>query len=98
MIVKVHKNAEGKEIAAVCDEELIGKKFEEGKRQLDLTSDFYKGEIKSAEETGDIIRNAYTVNLVGEKSVGLALKEGIIQEGHVIKIAGIPHAQAVLGD
>ena len=98
MIVKIHKDQEGKEIAAVCDEDLLGKKFEEGNRQLDLTSNFYKGEVKSEDEIGDIMRNAYIVNLVGEKTIALALKEEVIEKGHIIKIAGIPHAQAVCGD
>ncbi len=98
MIVKIHKNEHGRDVVAVCDDNLLGKKFEEGKLQLDLTSNFYKGEIKDEDETGDIIRNAYIVNIVGEKSVAVALKEGIIEKHHVIKIAGIPHAQAVCGD
>jgi len=43
MIVKIHKSRERK-ILAVCDNELFGKKFEEGKLRLDLSSEFYDGE------------------------------------------------------
>ena len=43
-IVKLHKSPEGKTILAVCDAEIAGKYFEEGDLQLDLSSNFYKGE------------------------------------------------------
>ncbi len=95
MLVKIHKTPEGQIIAAVCDKDLIGKKFSEGKIQLDLTTDFYKGEKMNEEDIGDLLRNAYIVNLVGEKSVALGIKENIIEEKHIIRIDNIPHAEAV---
>lgn len=95
MILKIHKKM-NKTVVAVCDTDLLGKKFEEGDLQLDLTSDFYKGEEMDEKEAGDLIRNADAVNLVGEESVKLGLNEGIIDEEHIIKIANIPHAQAVI--
>ena len=54
MLVKVHKNTEGQILLAICDDDLIGKKFEEGNLQLDLSSDFYKGEEKSEDEIMDL--------------------------------------------
>ena len=95
MILKLHKKDESI-IAAVCDSDLLGKKYEEGNLQLDLTSDFYNGEEKDNMTVGDTIRNADHVNLVGENAVKLGLEEGIIDEEHIKKIAGIPYAQAVL--
>lgn len=95
MIVKVHKR-EDRTIVAVCDSDLVGRTFTEGGRQLDLASDFYRGEEKDDKEVGDLIRNADIVNLVGPKAVALGLQEEIITQDHVITIAGIPHAQAVI--
>ena len=43
MIVKIHNN-EGRLILAICDKDILGKKFVEEKKQLDLSSGFYKGE------------------------------------------------------
>lgn len=94
MIVKVHKR-EGRTVVAVCDSDLIGKKFEEGDRQLDLTSDFYAGEERDEKEVGDLIRNADIVNLVGEEAVRLGLEEEVITQDQIIKIDGVPHAQSV---
>jgi len=93
MIVKVHKRAD-KTIVAICDDDLLGKKFEQGELQLDLTSNFYKGEKIDDKEACDLIRNADIVNLVGEKAIKLGIQEGVIEEDHILKIDNIPHAQA----
>lgn len=95
MLAKIHKTPEGRIIVAVCDTELIGKKFSDGDVQLDLTTGFYQCEELEEEEIGDLVRNAYIVNLVGEKSVALGLKEGVIEESNIIRIQNIPHAESV---
>jgi len=92
MIVKVHEK-EGKVLIAAADSNLIGGKFSDGEKQLDLASDFYKGEEKTDEEAGDLLRNADYVNLVGEKAVNLGIKEGIIMQEHVISVENIPKEQ-----
>ena len=96
MIVKEHKTPDGKKLVAVCDSELLGKKFEQGNLQLDLTSDFYKGEEKSGEELKEIIKNAYIVNVVGQESVAFFISLGIIEKCQVLEVDGVPHAQAML--
>lgn len=96
MIVKQHKTRDGRLILAICDSDLIGKKFEQGKLQLDLTTDFYKGEEKSESEILLMIQQAYILNLIGETSVKLALKQGFIDETHILNIQGIPHVQCVI--
>jgi len=97
MIVKIHKTPDSRKIVAICDNELVGQKFEEGNLQLDLSSDFYNGEDKSEEEIVKLIKDSYVVNVVGEKSVGLCLKLSILDTKDIIKIKNIPHAQAVRG-
>lgn len=97
MITKVHKTPDGRKIVAVCDNDLIGKKFEEKNLQLDLSSSFYNGEEKSEEEIIELIKGSYIVNIVGEKSINLAVKLGIVDKKNVIKIKKIPHAQVILG-
>lgn len=95
MLVKIHKK-ENRTIIAVCDKTLIGQKLEENGKQLDITGDFYKGEEKSIEEIGDLIRNSDAVNLVGEEAIKLGLEEGVIEQENIITIKGVPHAQALL--
>jgi len=91
---KIHRAY--RDIVAICDSDLIGKKFEEGKFQLDVKDDFFHGEEASeekiAELIGDMSMEDSTFNIIGENSVKLALKTGIISEEGVKKISGIPFA------
>ena len=96
MIVKEHTHPDGRVVLAVCDKELLGKKIEEGEKQLDITSSFYQGKELDPLLIGDMIRNANSFNLVGEKSVKLGIEEGIIDEGQIRFIAGIPYAQGIV--
>lgn len=96
LLVKEHTNQLGQTIVAVCDKAILGQKFEEGNRQLDLTTDFYAGKEMPEQDIADLMRNAYIVNMVGEEAIKLGLKEEIISPDHIIEIAGIPHAEAVL--
>lgn len=95
MIVKIHDRKEGS-IISVVDKELMGNKFEEGDLQLDLSSAFYKGNEMTPDEVGDLVRNAYGVNLVGEKAIKIAIEEGIIVESVVKRISGIPYYQGTI--
>jgi hypothetical protein len=85
-----------RDIVAICDEELLGKKFEEGKFQLDIKENFYKGKEVDVESLIEIMKKMSaedaTFNIVGKKSVNAALKTGIISEEGIGKISGIPFA------
>ncbi len=98
MIIKIHKSY--RDVIAICDSELLGKKFEEGKIQLDLTGEFFNGEEKNEGKIMEIIENAAkedaTFNIVGEKAVQLALKACIISKKGIKKIQGIPMALRLL--
>ena len=95
MIITIHEQ-KGKVLVAVCDSKLLGKKFIEGNAQIDLTGDFYQGVEKSEEEIGDVLRNADSINLVGEQAVALGIKEEIIDEEHVVLVQDIPLAQGAI--
>lgn len=96
MIVKIHKR-NNKTIVAVCDDNLLGKVFEENSKILDLNSSFYDGDKLTEIETGDLLRNADVFNLVGEKSIRLGIEEDVIEEDTVKRISGIPYAHAYFG-
>ena len=96
MIVKIHEAEKGKKLVAICDSNLLGKKFEEGNLQLDLCSNFYKGEEKGPEEVKKCIKGAYIVNVVGEESIAFCVKIGLVEKDGVLTIGGIPHAEIVM--
>jgi len=89
MIVKKHFDKNGL-LIAVCDSDLLGKKFEEGKLQLDLTSDFYKGQEMDELRVQELMKSARVGNIVGKKSTTLAKKLGLIEKTKTI--ADIPYA------
>ncbi|MFH1849784.1 MAG: DUF424 family protein [archaeon] len=94
MIVKLHKSHDKKVIVAVCDSDLIGKKFEENGVQLDCASGFYAGKEAGSDELIRLVRGAYIVNAVGKKSIRVLKAAGILSQ--TIKVQGIPHAQVLL--
>ena len=62
MIVKVHRTPDGRRLIAVCDNNLLGKKFEENDLQLDLTSNFLNALIELGIDTnGDNMELSLTV-------------------------------------
>lgn len=89
IVLKIH--TEG--VVSLCDKKLIGKTFEEGNLQLDVSERFYKGNAATKEEIVEALKNAKTANIVGEESVKMALDAGVITKGAIRKIDGIPHAQ-----
>lgn len=99
MIVKIHKSPEGKKVIAVCDSNILGKKFEEKNMQLDLKSDFYYGsEMREDDLLREIGKCPCCLNVVGKNSVGFCIRNNFADKENMIKIKGIPHAQAVITD
>ncbi len=95
ILVKIHQNPNGQRILALCDKELLNKKFEEGNQQLDLTTDFYNGEEKTEEEIKEMLKDVYIINLVGKESLDFVEKLKLSPE-RIITVQNIPHAEIVL--
>lgn len=95
MIVKTHTTNDNRLILTICDDDLIGEKYEEGGKQLDLTSDFYQGEKIEEEAIIGLIKKAYMVNAIGENSVKCCLKAGVVDKNNIGKIKRVPYAHMV---
>lgn len=89
-----------RDVVAICDSDLIGKRFEEGDFQIDVKESFFKGEDLEEKEVAEIIKNMKledaTFNIVGEDSTKLALQLGLISEEGIKKIQDIPFALVLL--
>jgi uncharacterized protein len=89
-----------RDVVAVCDSELIGKRFEEGKMQLDIKESFFSGKEMNEEETIKVLEKMAdedaTFNIIGEKSIEAALKSGVISEESVCEIQGVPFVLILL--
>ncbi len=88
-------DTEGQKIVAVCDKNIIGKKFKDGVLVLKLDECFYKGDEVCEEEVKDALSGATMANIAGEKSIACAVACGCVDPDTVIFIEGIPHAQMV---
>ena len=100
MFIKIHRPQNIRSVIAICDSEIIGKKFDEGKRQLDVRENFYKGEEVNKERLLEIIKmqsvEDASFNIVGKESIQIALEAGIINKEGVHKIKGIPFSLVLL--
>ena len=94
MYLKIHdKNNE--KIVAACDKELIGKILEDGKYFIDLKnySSFYKGEECTEKELENALENFTSVNLIGKKAVGVAIRKKLVSEDDITLIKSFPFIQ-----
>ena len=94
MYIKIHRSY--RNVVALCDADLIGKKFEEGKRQLEVRENFYKDKEVTKEEAIKLLKQQTnedsTFNIVGKKSIQAAIEAGLITKNSVHKIQNIPFA------
>ena len=100
MLVKIHYGS--RMVVAVCDSNLIDKKLEDkdGKRQLDLTGVFFRGEEKDTEEVKKILIDAACedacFNLVGKESVGIGRELGVVTGEGVLEVDNVPVSLVLL--
>lgn len=94
-VVKIHKTQDERKMVCITDEEIIGKKFEEGKKQLDFTADFYKGELRSEEDTIPTLKGAALLIFSGKRAVILGKKFKFISKENIITIKGVQQAQCL---
>ena len=84
-------------ILVVTDADILGKKHEEGKKQLDLENKFYQGEEKDEKQVLSCFKKLTFYILLNSGGGISSLKEGLVEKGKVITIKGIPHIEVLLG-
>ena len=96
MIITVKIHEMYRNIIAICDSHLIGKKFEQDNLELDVNEKFYKGEEMDKENIIELLedykKEDACFNFVGKESIEVGIKSGIIQKEGIIEINGVPHA------
>ncbi len=83
--------AKGRMIA-MCDEELMGNIFEEGKIIIDLEhyGGFYKGELLTEDDARKQLGPAvYSANVIGNRSVKLLIEAKLVKESDVKTVQGV---------
>ncbi|MFB6362356.1 MAG: DUF424 domain-containing protein [Halobacteriales archaeon] len=95
MILKERQTDQGL-LVSVCDAEVLGETFENGEVSLTVKEEFYAGEAADqagAEVVVETLGRAAVANLVGTRSVEVAVDAGIIDPSQVLEIEGTLHAQ-----
>ncbi len=92
--VRVYRKR-GEVVVAACDKELVGRTLKEGQVKLNVCSTFYEGEDADEKLLLNRLNNATIANLVGERTVSVAVDNGLVDEDCVLLIEGVPHVQLV---
>ena len=94
MYLKSHQHG-AHTLIAVCDCDILGKKFAEGHLKIDVSSDFFGGEKASCSEVEAALVAATMANFVGCKTVEHAISLGYVKRDCVLSINGVLYAQMV---
>ena len=95
ILAKTH-TADGKVMLALCDKNLIGKSYEQGKAVLDLKSDFYNGEEMDVETIMKHVYASYIINAVGQETINLLLHKNLIDNSDIKTIQDIPYTLVIV--
>ena len=94
--LKVYR-AEGSVVVAICDEEILGKKFVDPGRGvvLEVSEGFYRGALVGEREALEHIAIADIAVLTGRRIVELAVREGLAAKEAALEVGGQLHLQIV---
>ena len=93
MFLKIHRSRETGDVVAVCDRELLNTTIRHEKLTITITDSFYGNTPATEDEIKDALKNAGNINLIGERSVNLAIEMGLLTKSGCMMIGKVPHAQ-----
>jgi hypothetical protein len=80
-------------LVAACDLDIMGRTFRSKGMKIEVSEGFYKGESADEDLLVNRLEMATIANLVGKRTVEIAVRRGFVDPGCVIEIGGVPHAQ-----
>jgi hypothetical protein len=93
MFLKVHCSPGSGDIVAVCDRELLHTTITYGELSVKISEAFYGNCPASEEMVRAALKKAGNINLMGKRSVSIAIDMGLVTQSGCIMIGDIPHAQ-----
>ncbi|MDE1821396.1 MAG: DUF424 family protein [Euryarchaeota archaeon] len=94
VVLRVHR-VRGEVVVAACDSELIETELQVGKCPVKVSSHFYGRIAVSEEEFVAQVRRGTIVNLLGARTIGWAVKAGLLAVEGAGSLGGVPHAEIV---
>ncbi|MCL1978736.1 MAG: DUF424 family protein [Methanomassiliicoccaceae archaeon] len=95
ILCKIHVH-DNERILAACDQEILGMTFRGDGVKIKVSEIFYGGEPISEDAFVERTRSVTIMNLVGNRVVSRAVKEGLVSEESVMVIGEVKHAQVVI--
>jgi hypothetical protein len=93
MFLKVHCSPGAGDIVAVCDRELLNTTITHGELCVKISEAFYGNCPASEDMVRTALKKAGNINLMGKRSVAVAIDMGLVTQSGCIMIGDIPHAQ-----
>jgi hypothetical protein len=93
MFLKVHCSPGSGDIVAVCDRELLNTTVSHGGLSVKISEAFYGNCPASEDMVRAALKKTGNINLMGKRSVSIAIDMGLVTQSGCIMIGDIPHAQ-----
>ncbi|MFA5236825.1 MAG: DUF424 domain-containing protein [Methanoregula sp.] len=93
MFLKIHRSPGASDVVAVCDRELLNTTIAEGELKVTVSEWFYGTTRVDEAAVIEALRKGDNANIIGERSVGVAVKLGLISRADCIMIGNVPHVQ-----
>jgi len=89
--LKVHVIDETETIAC-CDEELLNQVFKDGNLKIEISNQFFGGELVNLDTAIGVLKRASFFNIVGERIIEKAIYCKLLSRNGVRLINGVPMA------
>jgi uncharacterized protein len=73
----------------ICDEELIGKTVKGGKVEMEISKEYFGGDLVNEDEAINLVRTSSIVNLAGTRIVEKVLDQKLASERAVKKVGPV---------
>ena len=83
-------SASGNLMLNMCDPELVDKTFEDGTTKIKISPNYYAERDIDEHEAKNLLKKCNSINMVGKKTISLAISLGIGSEKSIRLIDGIP--------
>ena len=70
----------------ICDEELLGKTVKGGKVEMEISREYFGGDLVNEDEAINLVRSSSIVTLAGTRIVGKVLDQKLASERAVKKV------------
>jgi len=83
-------SASGSLMLNICDHELVDKTLHDGETKIKINPNYYAERDVDEHEAKNLLTKCNSINMVGEKTISLAINLGIGSEKSIRRIEGIP--------